>query len=491
MPEAYTNRWPLTAGRVVDPAREQTVDRSDSSADVIRWSRVLALSAAFFVVFYTIEHDPESFAGSQVAEMGEDRIKDGYIDSIEDGNSLRKLVIMSYGLAGLAALAWCRDPEWSVRRGGVALFGLFALWLAASVLWSVDPSLTFRRLVASGFILIGSLGFARLLRANELVAVALVTFSAFVANSLLQDLGGGGRPWASDYRFGGTMHPNIQAAYCGMLCLAAFSFPSKGIGARWLVRGLFCFGFVMLIQTQSRTSVLAVVVGMLMVFMIRLTPRVRWWSASMMACTAAILTIVISSQGDGGRKRLTSTILLGRTEQASSLTGRVPLWEELSSYAGDRLLTGYGYESFWTPDVIAAVMKSQNWALQSAHNAYFEVVLQLGWIGLLLALAMLAAGFNLLQAAYARTGYAGYAFAYGVMAFAMANSLLESHFSKLKYPTVLALIGLLSVLAFFPERNESLDRDEDSDRSGGRGGLSPIPAARRRSDLPKRGLRRA
>ena len=86
---------------VTTPA--QPVDAtSDDALGAVRWPRVLAVAAAFFLVFYTVEHNPASFAGLQVADHTEDRIKDTYIDSIEDGNSMRKLVITSYGLAGLS-----------------------------------------------------------------------------------------------------------------------------------------------------------------------------------------------------------------------------------------------------------------------------------------------------------------------------------------------------------------------------------------------------
>ncbi len=61
---------------------------------------------------------------------------------------------------------------------------------------------------------------------------------------------------------------------------------------------------------------------------------------------------------------------------------------------------------------------------------------------------------NLAQSAYARAPSAGYAFAYGLVAFAFANSLLESHFVKVKYPSVLALIVLLGVIAFYPDPAE-------------------------------------
>jgi O-antigen ligase len=122
----------------------------------------------------------------------------------------------------------------------------------------------------------------------------------------------------------------------------------------------------------------------------------------------------------------------------------------LSRFAAQRPLTGYGFESFWTPENIDAVMKSQKWALQSAHNAYFETVLQLGLPGLVMACAVVFASFNLTQTAYERSRAAGYAFIYGMLGFAMTNSLLESNFAKLKYPTIVALIGIFSVIAFYP-----------------------------------------
>lgn len=430
-----------------------SIDELDTvtSAPSIRWQRVLMVATAFFVAFYAFEHSATQFAGGgTAASEREDRLRDDYIDNIESGSSSRKMIFLAFGLAGTIALFNCKSRPWNPQTVGVGLFATFVLWALLSVNASDDSSLTLRRLIASSLVVIGSIGFARMLRPNELLSVALVTFSLFVGYSLLLDVGAGGRPWASDYRFAGTIHPNIQAAYCGILCLAAFTFPA-GFGRRWIPRSLLAFGFMMLIQTQSRTAALAVLIGLGTIFLLRLKPSVRWGAGMLAASMVAIATITIASLGDGGRAQLTNTILLGRTEQAGSLTGRVPLWEELSRYAAERPLTGYGYETFWTPDRIDAVMKTQEWALQSAHNAYFDMTLQLGLIGLILGLATVLYAFNLFQSAYAKTSEAGYAFIYGVIAFALTNSLLESHFVKLKYPTVLCLIAIMGILFFYPQ----------------------------------------
>ncbi len=450
MPESITYTGWIAAD---DSSLDEPLTRESGSLG-IRWGRVLAVAAALFLAFSGIEHEPENFAGSQIGDNKEDRIADDYIDGIEGGSSTRQWVIILYGLGGVWATAACRQREWNLRWSGVVMLGLLFSWALLSVFWSDEAGLSAKRVIIAILLISGSLGLARALRPNELLAVAISTLLAFVSYSFLCDLGAGAKPWSSAYRFSGTLHPNIQAAYCAVLCLAAWTFPG-GFGSRWITRGIFAYGFVLLVLTQSRTSLLAMLVGLLMVFVIRLSPTVRLWAVLLMLSFASIGTVVVSSLDAGGRRQLEEVVLLGRTDDVGSLTGRVPLWNELAKHAAKQPLQGYGYETFWTPKRIDEVMKSQKWAIQSAHNAYFEVVLQLGFIGLALAVGLLLVGFNLNQSAYARTREAGYAFAYGVMAFAMANSLLESHFAKLKYPTALALIALLSVSFFYPSEEQA------------------------------------
>ena len=65
---------------------------------------------------------------------------------------------------------------------------------------------------------------------------------------------------------------------------------------------------------------------------------------------------------------------------------RVDLWNEMTEYLRSRPLQGWGWFGPWDP---AEFPFSQiNYTLRTSHatglNAYFDVVLQLGWIGLLL-----------------------------------------------------------------------------------------------------------
>jgi exopolysaccharide production protein ExoQ len=173
-----------------------------------------------------------------------------------------------------------------------------------------------------------------------------------------------------------------------------------------------------------------------------------------------LLIVAYFSVGSGARSRVVDTALMGRSQQAGSLTGRLPLWEELLDHAADRPILGYGYEGFWTEKRIAAIMRSQGWSLQNAHNSYFEILLQLGCVGLFFAIWFLLAGTSSLAAATTLTRDPGYAFACGVVMFGMINSGLESLFVKLRFSPTIAMIGLLMVALYYPlsGSNESESR---------------------------------
>ena len=81
--------------------------------------------------------------------------------------------------------------------------------------------------------------------------------------------------------------------------------------------------------------------------------------------------------------------LLGRTP---NMTGRVPLWEDLFStvYLQNPLL-GYGYGALWMQKSFRILMQIRHsWPFQVyfADNGFFDILLNLGIVGLLLFLAV-------------------------------------------------------------------------------------------------------
>lgn len=435
------------------------VPATPADPTALRWLRIGTVAVVMAAVFYAYEHEPAMYAGGARGGLREDRLLDQFVDGAEAGSLKRKVALLGYGLFGAVAVFAFRDQRWNVRWFGVAVLSLLVVWVTASVGWSDQSGISLRRLIAALIVLGGSLGVARLLRPDELVSAALISMTLLVTASLAIDVAAGARPWQSEYRFAGTLHANTQATYCAVLCLAAFC-QRAAFGLRWAPRLAFAIGFAGIVLTKSRTALLAVVLGLFVSTAVRFTSGVRWAFIALAISLAAFAAVAIASLGDGERSQIRNAALMGRTEQAGSLTGRVPLWEELSDYAAKRPLQGYGYEGFWTAKRIDSVMRSQGWALQSAHNSYLEFTLQVGLVGLALGLLLLVLASQALHAAFATTEVGGYAFAAGLIGVGLADGLLQSHFVDISYPTVIALIAMLNVLFFFPD---SIDRDSAID----------------------------
>lgn len=438
-------------------------DATESEAVVrvapARGVRVALVALVLGATFYLYEHSAETYAGGARAGVSESRLSNDIVDDVETGNALRKAALITFGAFGLVALAVARDQPWNPRWLCVLATASLVAWTMASTTWSQSPDLSLRRLIATLLVALGSLGVARMLRPSELVTAALVSLAAMTTASLVIDLAAGARPWTPGERFAGTLHANNQAAYCGVLCLAAQR-QAASLGWRWAPRLIFFAGLAMLGLTKSRTGVLALLVGMFVSTATRLQAGFRWAFLAVGVGVVAMAAMVVASLDDGGRTQLREIALMGRTQQSGSLTGRMPLWQELSKYASGRLATGYGYEGFWTPDRIKDVMESQGWAVVSSHNAYLEVLLQIGAVGLGLAVLVVVLGWRCLQTAFELSGDPSYGFGAGLVAFAMADSLLQAHFSEVSYPTTILVIVILNAIFFFPTGGPAASDDE-------------------------------
>ncbi len=416
----------------------------------VRSARNAGLVVFLVAVFGAVEHD-RIFANAAIASMDEKEIRDLFLEQMEQGSALRQVALLGFGLLGVVGLTSSREKSWNLRWSVLGPLAALVALASLSVIWTSEPALTAKRLVVLICVLAGCAGLARMLTPREFLAVSLATLLLFVTGSIVVDVLAGGRPWSGEYRFGGTLHPNAQATYCAVLAIAASCQP-MGWGRRWVRWLLVATALGLILLTESRTGLMAALAALSLTWMVRLPPGLKWAGAWLSVACLAGLFVAYSSVGSGARHGVVDAALMGRSQQAGSLTGRVPLWEELLGYSAKKPLLGYGYEGFWTEKRIAAIMKSQKWSLQNAHNSYFEIVLQLGYVGLFFAVWFLLAGTSSLAAANLLTRDPGYAFAFGVVMFGMINSLLESLFVKLRYTPVIAMIGLLMVTLFYPLR---------------------------------------
>jgi O-antigen ligase len=146
--------------------------------------------------------------------------------------------------------------------------------------------------------------------------------------------------------------------------------------ALWLVGIVLCA--FLLYMSQSRTSWVAALVGVVTCFIVRLMygrPAVGLVVAAWLVLLAVpALLFVLHDLG-------TLTSLIGKD---ASLTGRVDLWQLVLPYGDKRPWLGYGYGAFWNDD---SPMTQEIWRILNsykpphAHNGWIETYLELGLTG--------------------------------------------------------------------------------------------------------------
>jgi exopolysaccharide production protein ExoQ len=422
---------------------------SDATTTALsRTNRLLPIvaCAVLGIAFFLTEHD-----------LGRSRLESLAVESetmevsVESGSAQRQLGFSLVAALGVYCLWAGGGRSWRLDDPLAVLVLAGVAWCAASVAWSVDPALTAKRVAALGFCLVGVAGISRQLSARQLCVAAATVLTAYCLFGVAAEIAlGTFRPWAEEYRFAGTVHPNTQGVYCAALCLAAAALAGRGRGHR-LPLVLFAVAAALLLLTKSRTALAGAAVGLSVIVLPRIPRRARVLTGVAAAWAASMLLLCGAIAG-GVADRATDALLLGRTEDTASLSGRVPLWTDLAARASDRLWLGHGYDSFWNAENIEDISADAGWAICSAHSLYLDVVLGVGLIGAGLLLAAGAIGLGRLGSRYLATAEPGSGFFFGLLVFGAVAGLLESTFVQPSFVALVAACGLAQA-AFFPKED--------------------------------------
>ena len=248
-----------------------------------------------------------------------------------------------------------------------------------------------RRYVLVLCCVIGCFGFSRFLRVRDAVLAAMLVSLGYLFVGVAAEIFYGGfRPHHGDYRFAGTVHPNIQAASLAIGCIAAYTMAKIEPSARNIYFGFFGLLFLFLVLTKCRSATGAVPVTLGVIWFASQPTRnifvgslIGFWALA----TVVFLCVVTDFNPITANQ---DVLLLGRAEETgSSLTGRLPLWEDLSAYVVRKPMQGYGFGAFWTPKHIYEIAVSQEWVISEAHSSYLDTALQLGIIGAVLLLSLI------------------------------------------------------------------------------------------------------
>lgn len=296
-------------------------------------------------------------------------------------------------------------PDWRWRRFPKAL--LFFLGLATlSITWSAYPGASALGIALqwlttiTAFFLALTLSWAEMLRTLSIALRWLLGLSVvfelfvgvFVGHAVLPfwvDYGGGPVPqafyWSRGLLLEGGPIEGIVASrnllgFAALIAVIVFSVQlaartvRRGWGVAWL--GL---AVVMLALTRSATvTVAGVAVGLALVFALwarRVDGNGR--RPLYLTAIAAAVTVV------GSFIAFMPTILelFGKSPD---LTGRFDIWKSVIGLASERPIWGWGWVSYWVPWVepFNGLAVRNGVTYLQAHNAWLDVWLQLGILGL-------------------------------------------------------------------------------------------------------------
>lgn len=262
---------------------------------------------------------------------------------------------------------------------------VFLLCLAASISWSYDPMLSFKRFMA----LISVVFFAGFITYNYSIEKITFVLGCVIGIAALIGL------------IFALIMPSV-AFISGGIRDGAFKgiFPEKNAGARlnaiailmllpmisrrnrWAIACSF-FSFVAILLAQSATAVVLIFAGTASYwyFLTLIRLRVNRSRAVFFATTVVYLLICLFLYGN-------YTLLLGLLDRDPSLTDRTLIWDILTPAIDAQFIRGYGFGGFWnSPDAEAFITR---WGyIGNAHSGYMETLLNGGIIQLVALIALL------------------------------------------------------------------------------------------------------
>lgn len=317
----------------------------------------------------------------------------GVIDDPTQSNTLRRnltlaILALAYGLVrhgGQSAQLWQ-----TISPGLIVIFA----WFALTALVSPSPGLALNRLALAAIVIAIAvclpLLFARL---DDFVTVLGLAASAAIVLSFL------GAMFVPDL----AIHSLRDAVEQGLAGDWRGIFKHKNDLAPMAIH--FCFIGILLWQLQRRAWGAAMVAGALLLLMLSggksaallLLPSLVG-AAIIVRAGRAVAAIVAVGLVAGlvlltlGSVAFPSVGAIVAHLPDPTFTGRADIWQLALEAAGQRSLTGFGYNIFWDTGAAYTVAAAGDTAAQvsHAHNGFLEVTLSAGLPGLSLVLAWTA-----------------------------------------------------------------------------------------------------
>ncbi|NEX94076.1 O-antigen ligase family protein [Caulobacter sp. 17J65-9] len=369
-----------------------------------------------------------------------------------DGKSLYVML----GLLGLYLIAFWKEAL-TAMLPVAPLLALPALAMA-STLWSEAPMESFRHGLQFGLTV-----FIALLIARRTPGPAIIG-SAFAALLLAGVLSLQFGRWVSvgfqqGSAFAGIFgSKNEMAVIASLLALAAgaaVADPRQPMIMRVAGVGGLMLAALLLRTSQSAGAVVSTILaGGLFVILILIT-RMRFkWRA--LAAAAVLFATVPAAFMAEQQARTGEITILRKLGKDPTLTGRTYLWQRAEGYIARRPVLGHGYQAFWRRGSLEAeglwrFANIRSRAGFNFHNQYIEVLVELGWVGLITLVCTLAVGLAAFAARLMFQPTPTVAFGAAGFLLLLSRTPLES-ITLVQFSVATFVLFLTAALALAPER---------------------------------------
>jgi exopolysaccharide production protein ExoQ len=396
------------------------------------------------------------------------------LDAQLDGSPTDAALASIILVAGIAVLFRRKRETASLLRGFAPLYIYFAYALL-SCLWSPFTDVAFKRwtkaigdLVMVMVIVTDPKPVAALHRLFSRVGFILLPASIFMIRYTIW--GRGFDPDGSPTNTGVTTNKNMLGLITFVIALGAlWSCLDLLLSNRGRTRNrrlaaqvtLLAFGIAVLQQAHSSTSIACFMLGGFLI----LATCLPFFKQSPKRVQALFMTILLL----GGICFIAGgeATVAGAFGKDPSLSDRTKIWAAVIPLCPNPII-GAGFESFWNGygKYVTNGLSKFEQGLNSAHDGYIEVYLNLGWIGVTLVAMLLVTGYFRACAAYRLSPKVG-----GLMlAFVGATaiySITESGF-RIMTPTWISLLLVCAgsqALALSASRESATLRDSSLGRN--------------------------
>jgi O-antigen ligase len=305
------------------------------------------------------------------------------------------LGLFSMSIAVIAARA---GLAWLVVRELNPFLTLFFLLAVCSIGWSIDPSLTSRRLFRMATILLACIAFATQgWHAHRYQGVVRPIVTLMLLGSLAFGL------LFPELAIHQETSPELLGAWRGLAnhknglgalaCIGLILWFHAGLSSEAkpfrAIAGCAIAGTCLVLSRSSTSAVAAVFVLVLLLAMQRAPRNLCAFVPPLVTALVAILLLYALALMNliPGLGALLAP-LTALTDVNTTFTGRTDIWWIISEHAARHPLLGTGYGAYWTAGPVAGtdsyefVLRMGGFYPGSAHNGYLEVLNDLGAAGL-------------------------------------------------------------------------------------------------------------